>query len=176
MSRDKATDQSLKPRSVSPRPGFFPLLPTASLPALFSPSVSTANSQMCHWREKVRKHCSGQSLQGLSTVSSFLSCYYGVNSAGSTTTSRSNPCLCHLSCSLTAPIFTLSQAPQDLSFQNLSQNIILQGHSPTLKGKVPRGKEIKLLWLNSTRVQRHLVVLGPMVPGGDIFKQSISHH
>lgn len=66
-----------------------------------------------------------------------------------------------MSCGLTAPISTLSHTLQDLSFLSLSQNIILQGHSPTLKDEVPRGKEIKLLWLNSVIVQRHLVVLGP---------------
>lgn len=144
MSQDKAVNQGFKPRSDSPKLGFFPLLRTASQPAACPlPPSHRANSQTLRGLEKVGKHCSGQSLQGLSTVSSFLSRSY---CGASSTSSRPPPPpgLFHSSCGLTAPISTLSHTLQDLSFLNLSQNVISQGHSPTLKGKVPWGKEIKL--------------------------------
>lgn len=58
-------------------------------------------------------------------------------------------------------LYCTPRHPQDLSFLNLSQNIIFQGHSPTLKGKVSRGKETNRSWPVSVRGQRHLAVLGP---------------
>ncbi|KAL0597423.1 hypothetical protein AAY473_032773 [Plecturocebus cupreus] len=52
------------------------------------------------WRmEKVRKHCSGQSLQGLSAVSSFLSSsYYGANETASALGSSNQRPACHIAC------------------------------------------------------------------------------
>ena len=58
-------------------------------------------------------------------------------------------------------LYCTPRHPQDLSFLNLSQNIIFQGHSPTLKGKVSQGKKMNRSWPVSVRGQRHLEVLGP---------------
>ena len=141
MSQDKAIYLGFKPGSVSPKAWVFstaPRCPPACTVLSLHPPQQIRRC-VTYWR-RLENTALGRVPRGSAPVRSFPFCY-DAESAGSPAPYPVS--LCHLPGGPSAPISTLSRAPQNLSFLNLRQNTILQGHSPTLKGKVPRGKEMK---------------------------------
>lgn len=99
--------------------------------------------------KKVRKQCSRQNLQGPSIVNALLSrSYYSTRSctAPPLYTYTRRP-LSFVPWPIPSILYSIPIAPQDLSFLHLSQNVISQGHLPTLKDRGPGGKEIKTIFL-----------------------------
>ena len=156
------------------RPGCFPPLRTD--PSACTLPSSEADSQACHWLETVGEPCWGQRLQGLSTGSVLpLLLLLGCRPrwAHPPPTRQVLACVLrpfhsHLCCTL--------RDPQDLSSLNLSQNIIFQGHTANLERQGIRRQGNEPIVPHQRERAAPSSGPGAKVPGGDIFKQSISHY